>query len=1551
MPGQKLLPYKGIDFDSNELYIGENSTPYMKGMSYDLNKNAKTGADGRNVGTWTPEEGNERYGNFVLPPGVNQCVGEYYAQEIKQTFVFVWNSINNHTIYRMIGRTGIAQIVLTNPCLNLSINPDFFIAEVRCTVQIVKRFNPITKEEETVTYLIFTKGFDYQHFICIEDCIATNGFDATLFPYFSTPNDPDCVKCEWFRLGVPTPSTCIGITPIKRDLNNEEEKGQPNLLNNKTWQFRVKFTNVWGQDSEHGVISDMYINNLGNSCLETNFGPRCLRLKFNAGCPLIDKIQVEFRNCSGASSGFSVQSDWQKYDLLNKYNDCDGVAWWLRTISNPWQEEYDIQIGLGETPTSATEIADSKNLLKYNAIDNSFEYTFCANKQCQPLPVSETNRDSNALPRSSGSVFTIFKNIGFANNKRGFFPIDCDELDKIDFTVTKPVLEPDTCKPVLRKVTIYGVIYNPFEDEVSILRPSPKLTGQAIFAAPHCPSNNAESYEQVLPKDQQGIIGYLAGTNYYAISKQCRYFKNTGKIFEVGLDYETDNVSGTGTGGPSYAIQKWEMFVLPGQYIFRIASHKASPLDEFQKTSTYVFGRTELNNPGASPDGISPAEQESLYEVVVDTCTSDFSMTDNPFMILDLTRIGKGCAVVDATAVVCGYLYEDEVEKRPIEKALVHSNRGAGGSGIFDNKGPLINNYYTDHNGFYFIATSLNHLQATLYGFRDCASNQVLETGRSTSDTPFSNHFKEDKLYVFKLKDRYHTMDRVVVRGRVVLCDDNSIGVPGVLVLLTRSQFAFTDNEGNFAIVAHDYGDNSRVRHEKIIYSQRNCQILNCSEEICTPCFPQPSVVFPPCLGVDRNFDVANLNIRLRSIGKRGPQMGGRYRMALRQRDWLGRASFANTREKYLLDIPSLQETQTYDYSKISFAIDPSFRLDSETKYINFAITKNLNQQDFLTWVAERIQFVDNTGNINNLSPTSIRIYYESLGEYNKQNNFSTTTLWQFLETDAASSRVGDLVEVVANGDGTIYNNKILSLVTYDKDGRYIQINYSDDLKGLTEGALIKLIRPNICETEEFYYDLCPMIRVIEGIPQVLTGIFNFFDSYMQNRTIPVPLEIIKTTKDKDGNEIKTSTTINQLRSYPFFFEHHSPSDKWGDHCFNKGRVSVKNDKETVLFNSTEIALSKALTNNSLLNYLHYFTESDAIILDQQNWLGITGISAELNFLLVICERDNFVMTFNDNTLRVVNGQIVALSANERFGRPEKKIGSNFGCAPHDINTIRKYDGLVHFVDSSQSALVQHNYSEAVDISFGGIKSWMKEKVRHVIGNDNRYFHGIINPKNKKYILANFEIKGESEYTNDDYVNLLDDKDITRNEAISFDIYLKTFPLMHHYTPEYFAMLPGEIGDEQLFSLKGGYPYRHHNVAAPYLNFFGVQCKPVIWAVANIENTKVKKWLYNEIYCPEVLFYAFKVLTEPGQESRILPEWFEKRETFWAAAFLCDINTLVDPNLPAQTGPNKILDGDLLYGTWIKVGYTIQDADAGKYFQFTGIIITMFGSEKSSSLQ
>jgi hypothetical protein len=826
--------------------------------------------------------------------------------------------------------------------------------------------------------------------------------------------------------------------------------------------------------------------------------------------------------------------------------------------------------------------------------------------------------------------------------------------------------------------------------------------------------------------------------------------------------------------------------------------------------------------------------------------------------------------------------------------------------------------------------------------------SQFLAKGSTSLDTA-PNWYKFDKLYAYHGLTLYPVSDRYEARLQVTLCDNPSVGVAGCLIVLTNGGYAVTDNNGFATVLIHDQGDSFGTRLENLIISQRGvCHLINCGNA-CNFCFFTMPVHAPACNG--SNPRIVNITsvpqVTIRGLNKKGPAMGGRYGGGITVHYRYGRKTFIQSLEKHYFDIPGIQTTQVFDYCSVGWALDPTVDFGPDVVGFNFNITENLNWNDSLTWVAERIQLVDATGNLNSAAPTQIRLYYEGLNEYNVQHELSTTTIWEFITSGKGVT--GDRVEFLVNGDNTFFGTKITALVKYDKEGRYIQVDYTSELSGLKDGCLVKLIRPKQCEQKEWYYSLCPVIRVIDGKPETFSGILNFYDSYLLNRQIPIPVEVKQKSKDAQGNEIITSVTENKLTSYAFLFEHHSPSDFWGDHCHSKGEPNVKNPYEKQTCNREEIALSTAFGEDSNFNGLSYFEDSDVYSFIG-DWGAINLIFVEGSTVLLVCENDCVAVGYDDNRIRIAkDGSVEAISLPNRLGKPQKSGGVRYGCDPRDLNTICRHGGQIVFLDRNNATVVLHNLSTAIDLA-GKMKmvSYITMKIKNLVTFNNfhgeiKYFHGCIDVNTGKYLLSSSElIAPDSAYINDEL-----DITIDRHETMVFDIHAMAFDGWTSFTPEYMGALGSETTDKQFFSFKNGQAWSHYNDQDSFNNFFGVQCNNVIEIACSIDKGTCR-FMWMEVYCKEQYFNADKIVTQSGQVSRIMKSWFERYNKFTSADFKCAINTPPDNNLVRETGELALTDGDTLYGQWIRIRLVGEESRKGEYIELNSVNVNYI-SENSES--
>lgn len=1580
----KHTPNGEVLLDADELRVQPDQAVFKKNLTFSVNKNGST--EGNNKGVDTPYEGFApiAINSNLLPEGKNHTVGSYESKATNEAYVFVWNEHQNHSIYRINGVDGSTQLVYRSKLLNFQLDPRCYIAEVRCELRMQSYFNKASGKTEQRKFLLFTDGINPQRFISVEDSIATNSFDPVAFPYFAPKADItlpewDDERVKYINLGVPTPMSCIRVDRIARV--GDAEKAKQNLINYKGFQFRIKTIDVFGRESEHGVISERFFNIIGGGCIANSNGmPRCFALTFSAGNALVDKIQVEFRTCTANNKDLSVDSDWLLYDTIDKYRPAN-VNWWEREINNPYQVKLDQLIASGASPSEIA--AATVGLLKYDTSTNTFTYSFCSDKMCEPIDVTETNRLFNPLPITSLSLFPIANGIGLGGNVHGFEPIDPNELEKIQMTVTPPV--PSICSDYeLRKIVVYAFIHNPWEltKAPNLQRPAGKISKNAVSDKVAFFSEGVDGFSglitQKFPEGQTGFIGYLAGTKFYAISKQVRLNLATGDECELGVYINDTGYANNCEGNTNMIVQKFEFLVPPGNYIFRVAGHRSKLTDDYQKTSTFVYGRHKLSSVKiwadySYPDSVAypPDYVDKVKEMYISCCAGDVILNKPDDLCLVIWDTFGMDGDTFTAYTVEGYLYEDRNSLLPME--LVKMKKvDSGASDLFTER--------TDHNGFFF-AAAVPFLHHSGYAYEAgflCSGSADLNIVHFTDNIVDIEFFQSQWSYqAFVLPaqgDHFPDVSRRTITGKIVYCDNQDVAIAGVPIVMKNGPVVFTDANGNFKMYAHNRDAAwlaANANKDTIIISQMGtCQLSRCDDP-CNYCLPTYDIAYLYCagggggLGYSRVNDIGLLKLSLRGINKGGPQNGGRYAWTVWGADWMGRVGFAQALDDWFLDIPTMNQTKTFDFSTLGFVIDAAINLPSWVKYLCFGISRNQNFDDFQTWRADKVTFVDNGGNEEAINPTKIRIYTASILEYSKQNNYSVNTSWQFIDSTSTNNAaiIGDRIEFIKNGDGTWYDNPMSTLVTYDANGKYVEIEYNGDLAGLKDGALIKFIRPKTCLTQALFFELCPVLKVIGGKPVTLSGTFDYKDSYFLTRQIPVPVEVV------DPNDQTKTVTEIEIAYNSYFFEHPSPSDFWGDHCGTRGRVNVKNPYERQQFLGTEVAKSADLVTKSNYNGLSYFSSDQTTLFNEKELGGtITAVIPEVNTFLMICAYGNFIVGYNDTGLRMDGqGNVIAASLSNKFGSPQRKIGNEFGCQLIDINTIRKHNGIVRFFDRNQKAVVYHNYADAVDVaqkflfqSYTDRKSSWQNDANNNLIVPRVYFHGGIDPQTDEYFLTSYFLPVEEDNfipggfiplpVEDVFFNDQREWKVQYNETIVLDATIGYLKDTVSFTPEYFCTLESYYLIKNVVSFTNAIPWSHHNLddTIPYNFFYGRQGKKVYELVTNISPEKVKRYMYNEVYCKEHLFEIDRIITESGQLSWLKAVHWDRREYFWCADFKCDANTPFDPNLSTATGVNKILDGDQLYGRWAKIRYVSRDEDDGKYCELDSVVVYVNGSEKSA---
>lgn len=1563
---------KGINLDVSETNIEtKNTCKFIKNLTQSVNVNTDGGTpqiSGNNQFTRTPPLGNILICNINLPEeGESFAIGSVNDTNSKKTYIHVWNSVKKHLIYRL-NEDESCEIVYSGSCLDYTLSPENFIPQNRNEVFYKKQTNLFSGVSDYTSELIFIDGKKWQRYINVNDSIATASFTKdkngpTDKFLLSNPLNPSKTvlfdPCEYIELIPRTPLRCVTFTEVA---NTEKDKN--NFIKDKTWQFRIKFIDVWNRESEHGVISEMYIPSSGN-CQQSSIQSRCLKLKIEAGSPIVSKIQIEFRNCVNTNSNIPTTTDWYKYDVIDKYGDC-GV--------NDKQEWYNRIITLNP----------------YDAETNTFEYLFCADKECTPIPVDETNRTENQMPINSGAMVRIGEGIALANNIVNYPRIGCDVIDKLNVEYEPPVAG---CEIQYNDIEFWAVVHNPFVNVNQFVynkggvRENSGFTGGAwswggigsfnsVTSSVPEVSGAGTDYGQTFngqSNNQQNFWAYLEGTDFKVQGYQQLFQGGTLKDYGgVAWDAGENKRIARGILNGDFYLQHFVFKNVPkGKYLLRIAGHNNSLDVDYQNSSTYVVGTIEKADYLLTSSIVDYNDIDTYYkELEIDTCNepSGLFSTSTMLMICDLTCPDSAFLVNSRSNVYYGYLKDalgSSVELSPVVitnyDLQTPDTSLASDVTLTEAWTTLVNK--TDHNGFWFCAVSdvgifsgaidLAYLVEDLIcgNVKQIAFTDHMDTSNADA-TLIPLTVSEDP--VIGVPD-YSKCKKIFITGLIQDCDNKP--VVNQVICFTRSKSVKTNSLGYFTLTIHNDVDanigvpttlgrviDAAQYKDKIFLSQNGvCSFVDCSScNMCVTIYYNVDINFElVCFDCDggntKTLTVLPTKITFPFADQRGLKHGSSVKVGLVLYDAAGRHTFVGTDDRLNISIPKEQAQLSQRFGKLKYTLTNK-TFDGELSWVKYIGLWWTDQQAAYTYLS----FVINSVDINTQTG-KIKIGFESIINYNTDNYFKTNTTWQFLQ--------GDRVEFIANEAGVFYNTATVGLLNFQIQGNTENnsgiIDYDAKLANLKPGTLIQLQRPKECNTELFWYEVCSPIKLDENnrIPvSQLTGYLNIWNSYLVNRKI----------RYSNGG-------VDGTYTFPFSFEHFSPSDFWGGSCGSRGRISTVNPYEQQYQKPMGVMLSDGYSTN--INGLSRFDTANEFQFDDNGYGYITAMVTKLNMVLFICAKSAFVSAYDDQTLKV-NDQGRVFYTGAKFSKPNPQ-NKELGCEVVDVSTISKMDGIVMFLDRNNGALVLHNYQSCDDVSENKFYGYLVSKL-DVIGKNNskndpflfnKMFVANFDNEKKEYLITQFDLpkfdeNGVRTTPDTTYINTDNSPNLYVPETFSY-FPSSDYPAgesmrsFYSFTQEFYSTL-----NDKLISLSRAKPYNHGiRNSAIFNTFNGVECRSVFEFVCLADNPELVKffqWL--EIYCKEQKWEAPVITTENGQLSLIPEDYFESIDNFLSSQFLCDINTFPDPTIPELlTADGRLLNGDILRGKWIRVKLVSSDTNKQNYFELQGVTVFAGDIQKSGT--
>lgn len=1147
-----------------------------------------------------------------------------------------------------------------------------------------------------------------------------------------------------------------------------------------------------------------------------------------------------------------------------------------------------------------------------------FKYTFCNDKQCIALDPEVVNRRAfNPMPRQPQAVVTIKEALGYLNYIQGTCPLDKNETDKFSIT---PVCEDEgECEVEYAKVKVRAIVHNFIENaNTPIFRhggvygnTEDDVNDTAYFGVDIDGGLGELPYNSHFAGKKRNFTAYIEGTNYFSEMKQWKADEGFQNNEEVGI------VSGLGAlnefiRGSIFKQHSWYWYqettftVKKGTKGFiRLQSHEST--SNTSNTSTYVRGTLDDISDYRRNSDVPSLDFNTLNrEIYFDTTAGDVDLTE-AFVIEN--PVANSDSGNHSSALFYGYLKLED--GTPIEYAE-----------IFRDPDTMV----TDHNGFFFRT------------YRDIDSVMDFDVKVEQNCSAGFSMIKEVTLsggYGFAAQTNITLLDTETEDYRddflantevtVLDCDDQPVG--GLRIAMSGSKARTTGADGIARFKIRNISTRDRVLRA-ILMDGGTCFLRNCDNE-CDSEMPTLTENVPACLETtpDIIFDTMVVNTSSLLLNNRGLKKGGRYGFGIVAEGQCGRISAVYELPDGFINIPKLQENEIAGFCSFDYNAG-NIVLPDWVNCLKIVRTANLNPFE-LQWVVDKIE---------KTTDGKTKLTIQSLNDYNSNYFFKTNTVYKFLQ--------GDRVEFIKNGDGTILtvdNYGLLNFQTLspfkdeDLSGEQDDVDYfnqlliDDDgkLDDIEEGAIIEIQRAKECVDEPTYFSICVSLQVENGSVVEQTGSFTTFDTYLVNRTIG--------------------------EFYQQTFEHHSPSDFWGEKLSDIGKAYFVNKYE----NERRYGRNITVASPTQINYFGDIEKT----FDAPQQGDIVAARLYGRQLQAICEYGSFMAQVADDLVRVgTDGTVRAARPDEVFSDPNIEGSNGFGCQYSSVGSVLFEGWGARFVDVSKSADVIHDFNLARDVTIqmvdgimvGRTKTYYKRRCSEIQLNNAT--------QGENYLDHYRFVTGYSNHWGTIFstikkltqsgVNNSDAPYIQGNETLVFHPVMNAFLTFASFTPEHYSFV--RLNDAQgcnFLCFLNGQAYNTPINPTEWNEFFGQSVNWVVGISMNIYPNKIKRGLSIEVQDATALWYVKEVKTEVAGWLSEVPVVKSKRsEDKVNLAFLGNVNSR--QGLYGSDKPRGYFHS-VLFKRDHSVDLKVNTTDAAKqkaYSELNLIIFKFLYSEQSGLL-
>ena len=1531
--------------EERQFFAGENSDYEDRKMEpgdYRFGLNIEVDSvDSSNMGVVTNSKGN-RLVSVLLPSGTNEVIGQGGDDSNEHTYYFLYNSTSRHSIFRFNHLAVTIDLVMENPMFNFSVD---------------HRVNSVNIVDNKLLY--FNDGFNPPRKINVDKATEDGKLRKFNIYFGYKPQQGETYSVTASFNGIPI-TTWTYTSPVVAngsayDLAHALASSvPPNALANFSScgaSVEVEFANPGEYDlTATSTVADQVI------VVADNFYPKPYvedfidRLKYPFTCEptalykndpdteqnLVQNQVFQFAiqyiyddNEKSAISPYSVIPAPAEYcGVTTNNSDLNyiEVDFTSARINDPIRRSLIRSVNILYREHNEGELKLADTLQPHQFGINSNLYRFYNNANYIVIPDNEASKLFDSMPITCGTSDVIASRIFDADIIEGYDPtcIDADigvsynSVDGgFDISGTISIIQFENVDVNRwRRVPFYDSFFS-FGTNTSVFWGGMKNSWISTDGAVVDSMGSWVDHGQgQWTAPFFGFPVYLAGTDYYAVTKQrvvravsnnlvvSIQNQNTGLVSWLNQN-EWSVMDGIARGNPAYTssfIQDWKMVgVKPGVYSLRVGSSNVygndliDQLRKYQRTSTTIqqtaFGGYNggVCNSGFNEvlievlsTGVVNVRNPSTYAIISSSSTGDVGETfvrdysdgewgqwlaggsvylldgggdpanANPVVMRDYPQISK---------IIVQFRHTVSWQTRPPDPPRYEQVRS-------DHNG-FVSSYTVWYNGLSSTPFARDSFLTHVYTRNVITNTSGFRIYKPNTDNTINIVTPQTRVwgycYYFHPNASLRTDDRTIVEGTVL----DSLGnlSQNVNVVLTTHNAVSTDSQGKFSISYYATHYPIGEFDNLIISSTGLCRLSPLQ-----PVNPLNFVVGPLFYTEANHYDTGNYIINYQTQGFSALKRGWDGTFGLVYYDRGNRSSAVNTNESLELHIPFYTEPvdgiqYLFHAPSVRWAIK-SVPPDWATHY-QWVRTKNFQMSFYLQFSANTVEYV----NLPEIpDPTDNPVVGFATGRYAA---IDTSNILLYQEQYAPSLLAytwekGDRIRFISK-PGNIYYPSYFDFEVLFSDGAYIFL-YSDQYIGeIPSGAFFEIYRPKIESNQKIYYEIgeCYEIGESAGVkfhkgpdqdqsptdPYNISakGVFQTGDAWYRERLIPY------------NNTGILAGEIHSIDSASISDFYESEDDNIGrPNIYDPNLKQIRREKSVrfsdVYLEDTQI---NGLSSNGALNIetiekgegpvYKLIRVNDALLAIQ----GSQCNSLYINEIIYIDANANPSLTASTKVI----GTIRPLSGEFGTINPESVVG---------------YEGKAYFFDQLGGNVIRYAQDGLNPINYFKMRSYFGAKAREMasLAQDQTYAVGGFDPLNKRYLLTFKKNRINSIFT---------------EETKVFNELTNRWTSSQSFISECYGMTGMSI-----ISFKEGELWVHDS---PVKNsFYGVQYTSKVGAVFNQESGKVRNFLAlseesDGVWSAPVIEVPPNANALSGMLSRLILTKFVKKEGVWYAAIMKDMNS------------------------------------------------------------